>query len=100
LAIGFRLFQGIQNERHRLPAVSVGHVQQRGIGSSDSARKRYLRLDSRDAVDREPVLALEFPHEARQLGVEYVAHRAVAVLAPYVLQTLPQPAYISAMHPG
>ena len=80
--------------------MSVGYVQQRRIGSSDGARKRYLRLDSCDAVDREPVLALEFPHEARQLGVEYVAHRTVAVLAPHMLQTLPEPAYISAVHSG
>ena len=78
--------------------MSVGYVQQRRIGASDGARERYLGLDSGDAIYCEPVLALEIPDQARQVSIENVAYRTVAVLAPHMLQTFAQPAYIRTMH--
>ncbi len=78
--------------------MSVGNVKQWRIGPSYGARERDLRLDARDAVDREPVLALEIPHQIRQVSIEHIAHWSVAVQSLYMLETLPQPAYISTVH--
>lgn len=50
-----------------------------------------MSLDPRDAIDREPVLALKVHHEMEKFAVKHVAHGLPGGHAPQALQALAQP---------
>ena len=59
--------------------MSFGDRQQRRIRAGNGARERDLRLYAGNAIDRELVQALELAYLVRELGIEQVAHRCIAL---------------------